>query len=193
MASIQSFYFKPPPRVNKVRRRRRRITYINSFLCRQQWNDNVEEAFEEKPTIWFWIIFWNSNGIFLLSMEGQFMFKISLLWDLYVCLSILNIYTIMMLGMCTQHWPFSYSSSSTPTILDREDIIVENNLFEIFCLNFMKCVKHMWQIPHDPKTRMSKRKKAAQFYSLRVWREKNHETAKGFSVSTKIYHFPPSF
>lgn len=100
------------------------------------------------------------------------MFKISLLWDLYVCLSILNIYTIMMLGMCTQHWPFSYSSSSTPTILDREDIIVENNLFEIFCLNFMKCVKHMWQIPHDPKTRMSKRKKAAQFYSLRVWKEK---------------------
>lgn len=105
-------------------------------------------------------------------MEGQFMFKISLLWDLYVCLSILNIYTIMMLGMCTQHWPFSYSSSSTPTILDREDIIVENNLFEIFCLNFMKCVKHMWQIPHDPKTRMSKRKKAAQFYSLRVWKGK---------------------
>lgn len=95
--------------------------------------------------------------------------------------------------MCTQHWPFSYSSSSTPTILDREDIIVENNLFGIFCLNFMKCVKHMWQIPHDPKTRMSKRKKAAQFYSLRVWREKKSWNCKRIFCQHKDLSFSSFF
>lgn len=45
-----------------------------------------------------------------------------------------------------------------------------------------------------PKNQNEQEKKSSTILFVEsVEGKKNHETAKGFSVSTKIYHFPPSF
>lgn len=103
----------------------------------------------------------------------------------------------MMLGLCTRHWPFFLFDD-----LGLRGHIIVYFIFEIFSSifshNFFKCAKHMWQIPCDPKSKMSEKKKhTVLFVVVRVKGKKSWSCKRIFcqhkDLSFSSFFFGQSF